>query len=84
VQSQIGFGLVFLDGREWLAPCRVFSPLLLTSFEKKSLLFFFMKLEGTRTEKIMCRRTVPADFSQLTSGKFPLCRVVFSTTAGGK
>jgi hypothetical protein len=30
-QSQIGFnrlfGLVFLDVREWLAPCRVFSPL---------------------------------------------------------
>jgi hypothetical protein len=26
-QSQIGFGLAFLDEREWLALCRVFSPL---------------------------------------------------------
>jgi hypothetical protein len=26
-QSQFGFGLFFFYGREWLAPCHVFSPL---------------------------------------------------------
>jgi hypothetical protein len=41
-QSQISFEFVFLDGREWLAPRRVFSPLYLqlTSFKNKCLYIF--------------------------------------------
>jgi hypothetical protein len=41
----------FLDGREWLAPCRVFSPLQLTAFEKNRFIFFCFELGSTSTGK---------------------------------
>jgi hypothetical protein len=77
-QSQICFRLVFLDGREWpapLTPCRVFSPLLLTSIEKNRFYLFAWSWDvpEVREPEILCAGAL----CRLTSGDFPLYGVDF-------
>jgi len=72
-QRQIGFGLIFLDGRgaggQLHAACSArcnLRPL------QKNRIYFCIGLGSTRTRNFMCRSAVPADFRgfSLMSGGF--------------
>jgi hypothetical protein len=74
-QSQIGFGIVFLDGREWPAHTACSARCNLRLLKKKVYFIFLAWSWDVREPEILCAGTL----CRLASGEFPLCLV---TTRG--